>query len=422
MAGHTEQLVGTLFRVLSEEGHTDAREALLRSYDSAATAEREQLTRDLFSDLLDVLHERIDDQQEIEVLTTAVEQLLDRFTAVIEAAPVAILVIDETGAIEVWNDGAERMFGWTDADIRRRSYPQALTESPDVTGEFLRRLRRGERLHGVEAQHSTKDGGVLDVRVWGAPIHTRDDEFGGGIFVISDITAQKQREQRLAVLNRVLRHNIRNDVSIIQGHLDMLAEYDDDAADGITDHLEVMDEHLSNVVELSETARRIEQLQTRRESELTTVHLGEVLRERIERLRAQFRQGEIAADVAEPTPVVAHELLPYAFDNLLYNAIEHNDSAVPRVMVATEQSERQVTVRIRDNGPGLPPTEQRVLTSETETPLEHSSGMGLWLARWVVRSSNGTISAGTSDLGGARIEIRLRTGSEGTNDLPHPSD
>ncbi len=40
----------------------------------------------------------------------------------------------------------------------------------------------------------------------------------------SDISEQKQREQRLTVLNRVLRHNIRNDVTVIRGHLELLSD------------------------------------------------------------------------------------------------------------------------------------------------------------------------------------------------------
>ncbi|PYZ02701.1 hypothetical protein C8039_04105 [Halogeometricum sp. wsp3] len=45
----------------------------------------------------------------------------------------------------------------------------------------------------------------------------------------------------------------------------------------------------------------------------------------------------------------------------------------------TEDDDRR-TIRIEDDGPGLPETEREVLTTRTETPLTHSAGMGLWLA------------------------------------------
>ncbi len=254
------------------------------------------------------------------VLTRAAERLLNRFLTVVETAPVAIVIVDSDGAVQVWNDGAERLFGWSDAEMRGRVYPDALTAAVETDEQFHARLRDGEQLHGVETQHTHADGGRRDVRVWAAPIQTQADDFDGGVFVVSDITEQKRREQRLSVLNRVLRHNIRTDVTVIRGHLD--------------------------------------------------------------------------------------------------NAVEHNDSDTPRVDIeatVTTESEsagRHVVVRVADNGPGLPPMERRVLASEVETQLDHSSGLGLWLTRWIVQSSDGSISVLDSDFGGTCVAVRLRAVSE----------
>ncbi|SDX71636.1 PAS domain S-box-containing protein [Halopenitus persicus] len=410
MVDHTDQLVGTLFRILSEKGHTEAQQALLRTYESQATADRKDLTEELFSEFITVLHERIDTQLEVDILTTSVERLLNRFAAVVETAPVAILVVNDDGGIQVWNDGAERIFGWQDTEVRRRPYPRVLSEQPETIEEFLKRLRNGEKLHGIETQHTHKNGAVLDVRIWAAPIHTREDAFTGGVFVISDITEPKQREQRLAVLNRVLRHNIRNDINIIHGHLEMLAEEHPEE----NEHIRIMDDRLSNIVELSRTARNIEQLQDDEETDRTTIELGVLLRERLNRLRAESRDAHISSDLPDSLTVIAHELLPYAFDNILDNAIEHNDSETPRVAVRStvDDSRSHVVVSIADNGPGIPQAEREVLTSRTETPLTHSSGLGLWLTRWIVRSSKGSITVHESELGGTCVSIRLRARSD----------
>ncbi|WP_283401571.1 PAS domain S-box protein [Halorubrum sp. DM2] len=412
MADHAEQLVGTLFRVLSEEGHEETQQALLKAYQSQATTEREELTQDLFSDLLTVLHRQLDTEAQVDILTTAVERLLNRFTAVVEAAPVAILVVDADGMVQVWNNGAERIFGWTDTEVRRQMYPQVLSSSSGTTEEILPRLQNNEQLHGVEARHTHKNGSVLDVRIWAAPVQTQDEEFSGAVLIISDITDQKQREQRLTVLNRVLRHNIRNDVNVIQGRLEMLV--DDLSIEN--EHTDIINKHLSNIIELSQTARNIEQLQDDSEAERTTVDLGVMLRKRVEQLRIKSQNSHISDEIPESLSVVAHELLPYAFDNILDNAIEHNDSEIPRVTVAVEvgPSQNHVTVSVADNGPGLPSIEQEVLTSETETSLSHSSGLGLWLTRWIVRSSGGSITVRESEFGGTCVSVRLRAQSEPT--------
>ncbi|QPV61939.1 PAS domain S-box protein [Halosimplex litoreum] len=404
MSDHADQLVGTLFRILSEEGHREARQALLNTYRSRATAERTELTEGLFSELVTVLDEQVDTQTEVDVLATAVERLLDRFSAVVRVAPVAVLVVDDDSRIQVWNDGAERILGWAGAEMRGRTYPHGLTESPETARELCRHLRDGERLQGIEARHAHENGSVLDVRVWAAPLQTDGQGFGGAVFVVSDITRRKQREQRLAVLNRVLRHNIRNDVTIVRGHLDMLA--DERPADD--EHVGTIRERLSNIVELSRAARNIEQLGDE-EAERTPVDLGAVLPERVRRLQSQPREITVSSEIPDSLTVVAHELFPYAVDNVLENAVEHNSTDTPRVEVSVESdaSRNHVVVAVADNGPGLPPTEQEVLTSQTETPLNHSKGLGLWLTRWIVRSSDGQVSVGESDLGGTRVSLRL---------------
>jgi len=135
--------------------------------------------------------------------------------------------------------------------------------------------------------------------------------------------------------------------------------------------------------------------QTEQEGDQTVIDLGSVLPERVARLQAEYPTAEIRTSIPETAPVVAHELLPYAYDNVLENALEHNDARTPRLEIdvseETNDQHNSLTVRIEDNGPGLPETEREVLRSESETPLSHSSGMRLWLTRWIVRSSKGDL-------------------------------
>jgi len=407
MSEHVEQLVGILFRTLAEEGHSEAQTALLDTYQYNSETDREALAEDLFAEVVSGLDRHLETEDEVGVLTAAIEQLLDRFATVVEAAPVAILAVDARGRIELWNDGAERIFGWSESEVQQRSYPDVLADSPEEMAAHLTQLREGSQLTGVETLHRHKGGSALDVRIWASPFHERGEGFEGATFVISDITEQKQREQRLAVLNRVLRHNIRNDVGIIQGHLDLLAE---GGTEG-TEHIQVMDDRLSNIVELSDAARYIERLRDKSESELTTVDLRRVISERADRLQREFADAEIETTVPESASVMAHTLFPYALDNVLDNAVEHNDADAPLVDITVSRSREsargQTTVSVADNGPGLPEYEREVLTAEKETPLAHSDGLGLWLTRWIVRNSDGTLVVDESALGGTRIVIRL---------------
>ena len=68
----------------------------------------------------------------------------------------------------------------------------------------------------------------------------------------------------------------------------------------------------------------------------------------------------------------------------------------------------RLVVRIVDDGPGLPPVERQVLRTAEETPLAHSTGLGLWLTNWIVRASSGRIDV-VSDDAGTTVVIELPT-------------
>jgi signal transduction histidine kinase len=63
-------------------------------------------------------------------------------------------------------------------------------------------------------------------------------------------------------------------------------------------------------------------------------------------------------------------------------------------------------VTISENGPGIPDEERRVLEAGTETPLEHSSGLGLWFAYWLVHYVGGDITLDVDD-GGTTVAVTL---------------
>jgi len=397
-----ELLVGELFASLAEEGRTETREALLEVYQDSAVREREALSRTLLSELLALLDARLDRDAEVEILANSVGSLVERFSAIVQSIPAAVVVIDADRSIQFWSDGAERLFGWSENRVTGHSYAETLAESPATLDSLLSSLVAGESLTGVESSHRHANGSTLDVQLWGAPLAGESTD-GASLFV-TDISEQKQREQRLMVLNRLFRHNIRNDVTVIRGHLDLLSD------ERQSEHIDIIADRIEDIRSLSEAAHQIEQLQHSDETERRTFDPSALLCDRIGRLRTEQATLALRQDVRVEGRVVGHELLPYALDNVLDNAVEHNDAETPRIDVTAEPASGsdRVVFRIADNGPGLPDTEQSVLTTGTETPLAHSTGTGLWLTQWIVRESDGSISVSESRFGGTEVEIRLR--------------
>lgn len=80
---------------------------------------------------------------------------------------------------------------------------------------------------------------------------------------------------------------------------------------------------------------------------------------------------------------------------------------MPTVRLEATASEPDVVIEISDNGPGIPETELEPLRAGMETALEHTSGLGLWIANWIVEASGGTLSFAANDPRGTVVRIEL---------------
>ncbi|WP_369685628.1 ATP-binding protein [Salinibaculum rarum] len=100
--------------------------------------------------------------------------------------------------------------------------------------------------------------------------------------------------------------------------------------------------------------------------------------------------GEITvvAEINRSLEIDARAL--YAFYELVENAISHSNAETPHAEVTVTADATTATVSISDNGPGISDQEKRVFAAGTDDPLEHSSGLGLWFAHWLIHYVAGT--------------------------------
>lgn len=198
----------------------------------------------------------------------------------------------------------------------------------------------------------------------------------------TDLTSQTTLAE---VLNRVLRHNLRNEMSVIRGFTRELAEQVDDArSDTIIDHID-------DLIELSETARELERIITS-DAERATTDIAALVDCVADTVAANYPSADITVTADEGATTAVLPTFERAVEELLDNAAKHGGSE-PTVTVAVEAVPDAVEIVIADDGPGLDNQEIEVLNRGVETPLTHGSGLGLWLAHWVVSSHDGEIDA-----------------------------
>jgi signal transduction histidine kinase len=136
------------------------------------------------------------------------------------------------------------------------------------------------------------------------------------------------------------------------------------------------------------------------------VDVGRIAAEVTRDAADRFPDAEIGFDGAVSARALAIPAIEDAIRELVDNAITHSDSGTPTVTVVVEDGD-PVVVRVADDGPGVPDHEANIITEDRAvSDVYHASGMGMWLVRWIVRRSEGTVEL--DDTGeGTEFTIRL---------------
>ncbi|WP_436934614.1 GAF domain-containing sensor histidine kinase [Halovenus marina] len=220
----------------------------------------------------------------------------------------------------------------------------------------------------------------------------------------------RTRNQLISVLNRVLRHNLRNDMNVISGLASILVnEIDGQEADYARQIVETSD----GLLDITETANKLEaNLNTPSEPQLMDIVPV------VTRVANAVDDAHPAVSVCIAAPETAmawaDSRLELALRELVENAAKHAGGS-PSVRIDVTESDTSTKIHVRDDGPGLPEQERQVLLTGKETPLVHGSGLGLWLVHSLVQSIDGTLEIGETD-DGACIVLELHRGKRMVGD------
>ena len=227
----------------------------------------------------------------------------------------------------------------------------------------------------------------------------------------------QQRESQLRVLNRVLRHNLRNDMNVVMAHAESVLA-NDETPEEISDDVEKIIATASRLIDTSDHARAFyEDLLSEGEREREPVDVVAIVEARVETLRAEFPGCNITVDLPESAWALDTTVLPIVVEEVVHNAIVHNDrpesERIVEVSVETLSDAGMVKIDVTDNGPGIPMVEEALLTDELEeTPVEHGSGLGVWLVNWLVDQLDGTVEAHSGIDRGTTVSILVPAASD----------
>ena len=220
----------------------------------------------------------------------------------------------------------------------------------------------------------------------------------------------EQRDQRLTVLNRVLRHNLSNDLTVISGTLEALAETAElDAS--MQERVHAAIRHCEKIAGMSDKARYIRQ--TIGQSRTEQTELGPVIDRAIDQLQIDYPDvtvtisGPCDADVFvdENFDIAVHELL------MALILLQEND---PETVSLTVSTPRPDTATLVFHAPGvvIPEYTRNAIQQGYETQLEHGYDIGLWLVKWIVENAYGSLRFPTGQPEEPQFRLQIRRLSE----------
>ncbi|MFB6122546.1 MAG: sensor histidine kinase [Haloferacaceae archaeon] len=198
-----------------------------------------------------------------------------------------------------------------------------------------------------------------------------------------------REREKFAVLSRVLRHNLRNEATVLLGHAEHLESALDDSA--LESAAATIHERADVVGGLATKTRELVSAVERRGDPPLRANVAESVATAVDAVD----DASVETDVPDDLWVWADEGYADAVTELVENAVEHGGT---NVAVTAARDGDRVRVRVSDDGGGIPDHERAVVTGEADIDqLTHGSGLGLWVAQAVAESSGGRLGFDSTD-------------------------
>ncbi|WP_424002790.1 ATP-binding protein [Haloarcula salina] len=311
-----------------------------------------------------------------------------------ELLDVTLLLHDPvTDAILDANAAAEKLYGYTKAELRELTIGDISTESPrfsrDEAVDAIRAAAVGERQE-FEWQIRRANSEMRWVTVRLRPFAP-----DGETLVLAEIqetTEFKKRARRLQLLNRIIRHNLRNEMTVVMGHAESLERALED--EDYERQAELIQDVAENVGGLTKSVSQIENIATNDASDFSPTSVAAVLERLAGEFESTYPHATVSLDADEDARIAADRGLEYVLEHAIENAVEHHDGAAPKIRLeaTAEAASSRVVVRVVDDGPPIPQREIDAINPDAEfSEIYHGTGVGLFVMQWCAESLGGNL-------------------------------
>jgi PAS domain S-box-containing protein len=343
-----------------------------------------------------------------------------RLAAIVDSAEDAIVSKDLNGIVKTWNQGAYRMFGYTEEEMVGqpilRLIPEELHYEED---EILRKLRAGGRVDHYETIRVKKSGERFNVSVTISPIRDASGRVIGASKIARDMSDRRRMEalvvqaEKLAATGRMaasIAHEINNPLESLI-NLIFLARQNSPPGGKAYTHLLTAEQELERVGHIARQTLGY----YRDTGAPVDVHLHELLENVLEVYRAKLIANGLTVekrfDDLQKITVSRGEMLQ-VLSNLITNAMDAMRNGGVLSLSAKKisgPSGEGIQVTIRDTGTGIKQENlEKIFEPFFTTKGNLGTGIGLWIARQLVERRGGQISVSSSaELGSSGTSVTV---------------
>ncbi len=420
-----DQFTEPIFRIRDATWQL-ARHETVAPLDVRTNDELEDLARDFTLVAQLVAEHRGQHEATIAERTRVLEHTHAELTDILEHSADGIIGVDTTGAVTIWNQGAERLFGYSPEGAIGESVNAVLRPSGERAvrerAVLLRELEREGAVVNFLTEVLAKDGTPIQITLTQTRITASDGRPLGSSLIVRDnrlqsrLEDQMRRSERLSAISVMaagLAHEINNPLAIIGNRIEcMQRDIRDRWADSaLAADADVLQAHVERLRELTSSLLRFA---SDDHSDAGAVALGTVAAGTVALLRRTLgaRRLELELDVAPVVPlVIGYEK---AIETVIVNLLLNSADATPAggtitLAIRPSAGGEAVEIEVRDTGPGIPAAMRERIFEPFFTTKEvgRGTGLGLTVCRSIVDRHGGSIKVDAAPGGGCRFVVSI---------------
>jgi PAS domain S-box-containing protein len=344
------------------------------------------------------------------------EAELAKYTAIITSSDDAIVSKTLDGTITSWNHAAERMFGYTAEEAIGQHItliipPELYQEEEDIIGK----LRQGIHIDHFETVRMRKDGTKVDVSLSISPVKDRAGNIIGAAKIARDITERLELERRKDEFISMASHELKTPITTLKGFTDLLLrKFKRQGMQEEVPMLTRMDAQIKRLIRLVDELLDASKVQTGQlDYDEEPVDLAALLQETVEIMQPISPSHTLIVRETTPAMVMGDkDRLGQVLTNLISNAVKYSPQA-NQVDLSLTTSDKTATLRIRDDGIGIPKAHQKHIFDRFYRARDSHSkafpglGVGLYIAHEIVKRHGGEITVESEEGKGSTFVVSL---------------